>query len=404
MHALSFILLLREIYGNKPPDLDRIQKRGLLAVKIAQHFALRYDFLREDTCHHLARLFRSTDSLPPDDVDTLLSQYVDDDWFEQVKEFNREPFASASIGQVHEATLKDGADVVVKLVKQDFSKRFQHDVASLRRLLRFAVTVYPKLRKVFDPMGVLDYIEDYTRTELDLTNEISGAGELAGILKKYGGTYDLSQLRLPTFFPELSNENVLVVERIPGQTFDELLQENKLSWDTMMDFFRIHGFYLFGPGIFHGDIHPGNIILTPDNQIALIDTSAVSRIGDTIRQGLFNFFVALADYDYPACARRLNEMAKTRISGRQLETFEADMVELYRDFKGSSVKQVSLTKRMMQTIKMAVHAGMEFERGMFAIIKSMMYLDGMALRCRPDVELMREMKPFLMEFQKGVNQ
>lgn len=404
MHALGFILLLREIYGKKPPSLDRIQKRGLLAVKIAQHFALRYDFLPEDTCRHLAKLFRTTDSLPPDDVDDLLREYVDDGWFGQIKEFNRDPFASASIGQVHQATLTDGTDAVVKLVKQDFSKQFRHDVASLRRLLRFAVTVYPKLRKVFDPMGVLEYIEDYTRTELDLRNEISGADELGSILKKYGSTYDLSQLRLPKFFPELSSKNVLVVERIPGKTFDELLQEDKLSWDNMMDFFRIHGFYLFGPGVFHGDIHPGNIILTPDNQIALVDTSAVSRIGDGIREGLFNFFVALADYDYVLCARRLNEMAKTGISGNKLATFEDDMVDLYKDFKGSSVSQVSLTKRMMQTIKMAVHAGMEFERGMFAIVKSMMYLDGMVLRCRPDVELMREMKPFLKEFKKGIDQ
>lgn len=404
MRALGFILLLREIYGKKTPDLERIQKRGLLAVKIAQHFALRYDFLREDTCHHLARLFRSTDSLPPDDVAALLSNNVNDSWFDQVTQFDRDPFASASIGQVHGATLKDGADVVVKLVKQNFSRQFQRDVASLRRLLRFSVTVYPKLRKVFDPMGVLDYIEEYTRTELDLTNEISGRDELAAIAEKYGETYDLSQLRLPEFFPKLSNRNVLVVERIPGKTFDELLQEGKLSWDNMMDFFRIHGFYLFGPGVFHGDIHPGNIILTPDHQIALVDTAAISRVGDRIRRGLFNFFVALADYDYTICARRLNEMAATSISGRKLEKFEADMVHLYRDFKGSAVRDVSLTKRMMRTIKMAVHAGMEFERGMFSIIKSMMYLDGMVLRCRPDVELMREMKPFLLEFQKGMDQ
>ncbi len=372
-------------------------------MKIAQHFALRYDFLREETCQHLARLFRATDHLPPDDVDALLKRNVDDGWLDHFTRFDRAPFASASIGQVHGATLKDGTDVVVKLVKQDFSRQFQRDVAALRRLLRFAVAVYPKLRKVFDPIGVLDYIEDYTSTELDLKNEILGGDKLGKIARKYGDTYDLSQLRLPSFFPELSNQNVLVVERIPGKTFDELLQEGKLSWNNMMDFFRIHGFYLFGPGIFHGDIHPGNIILSPDGQIALVDTGAISRVGDGIRQGLFNFFVALADYDYPDCARQLNEMAETGISGRRLAKFENDMVYLYRDFKGSSVREVSLTKRMMQTVKMAVHAGMEFERGMFAIIKSMMYLDGMVLRCRPDVELIREMKPFLTEFQKGMD-
>jgi ubiquinone biosynthesis protein len=73
---------------------------------------------------------------------------------------------------------------------------------------------------------------------------------------------------------------------------------------------------------------------------------------------------------------------------------------LYKDFEGSSVSEVSLTKKMMDTIKLGVHSGMEFEKGMFSIIKSLMYLDGMVLRCRPDAVLLRDMKPALENFEK----
>lgn len=75
---------------------------------------------------------------------------------------------------------------------------------------------------------------------------------------------------------------------------------------------------------------------------------------------------------------------------------------LYRDFKNSTVSQVSLTKRMMETIKLAINSGMEFEEGMFHIIKSLMYLDGMVLKCNPDVNLMDDIREFtaLLESDK----
>jgi ubiquinone biosynthesis protein len=76
--------------------------------------------------------------------------------------------------------------------------------------------------------------------------------------------------------------------------------------------------------------------------------------------------------------------------------------ELYADFKDRTVAEVSLTKKMMQTIKLGVHSGMMFEKGIFAIIRSLMYLDGMVLRCKPDAVLLRDMRRFIGEFEKLV--
>ena len=82
----------------------------------------------------------------------------------------------------------------------------------------------------------------------------------------------------------------------------------------------------------------------------------------------------------------------------RLRQFEQDFFELYADFADATVSDVSLTTRMMQTIKLAVNAGMAFERNIFAIIRSLMYLDGMVLRCNPRAVLMRDMRPLLEEF------
>ncbi|MCU0242552.1 MAG: AarF/UbiB family protein, partial [Vicinamibacteria bacterium] len=223
----------------------------------------------------------------------------------------------------------------------------------------------------------------------------SGQGILRGLRDENAARYDLERLRFHRLHEDLSGENVLVAEHVAGETFDELLTRGALPYEQLLKLFDLHGFYLFGAGVFHGDIHPGNIVLDPDGCICLVDTSAISSIGTRVKNGLFRFFVALSSYEYDACARHLNEMALRPIEGGRYARFRENFFALYRDFAGRSVSQVSLTKKMMDTIKLGVHSGMEFERGMFAIIKSLMYLDGMVLRCRPEAVLMEDMRPFI---------
>ncbi len=398
MHWIAFIRLIRDIFGPGLPDLDKIQEQGLLAIKIAQVFALRIDFLNEDTCRHLSRLYRHTLELPAEEVDLLLKKYTDASFRSEFADIDTRPLATASVGQVHRARLQNGTEVVVKLIKQDFSRKFVRDVRSLERLFRLIIFFYPKLQKVADPVGILKNIEEYTTTELNLLNEIAGQTILRDIHTSQKDRFDLSRLRFADFHRNLCNENILVSEYIEGRTFDELLEEGLLPYEKMLQLFHVHGFYMFAVGIFHGDIHPGNIILK-DKDLYFVDTSAISRVGPKIRRGLFNFFKALAYWDYEKCAYFLNKMADVEIEGRRYDTFSKKMLTLYADFTDSTVSQVSLTRRMMETIKLGVHSGMVFEKGMYAIIKSLMYLDGMAIRCNPDAVLMRDMRPFISEME-----
>ena len=399
MNVLGFLGLLKTIYGSNTPDLEKIQNKGLLAVKIAQHYALRIDFLDESVCRHLAKLYRNNLTVPAENIDSLLKGYVEDPWFDEIKDFESHPLASASIGQIHRAKLKDNTPVAVKVIKNDFRRDFLKDIRSLRRFFKLMIFFYPKLSRVFDPLGIIAHIEDYTLSELNLLNEIQGQETLKQIYEKFKDHYDLSKLEFHHFFKDLSSENVLIAEFIEGRTFDELLDDQALPYDLLLDLFSIHGFYMFAPGVFHGDIHPGNIILDHEGKINFIDTSAVSRVGEKIRLGLFRFFEALSAYDFKKCAQRLNEMAEKDISGNKYDRFEALFFELYKDFKDKTVSEVSLTKKMMDTIKLGVNCGMTFEKGMFSIIKSLMYLDGMVLRCKPDAVLLRDMRPFISGFK-----
>ena len=172
-----------------------------------------------------------------------------------------------------------------------------------------------------------------------------------------------------------------------------------MPYDLLLELFKIHGCFMFGKGTFHGDIHPGNIMLHKD-RLYFIDTGAISTVPDQFRMGLFNFFDALTLYDYEQCTHCIHAMSQNQLDAKQFRRFQEKFFLLYRDFKDSTVGQVSLTRKMMESIKLAVRSGMEFETGIFAIIKSLMYLDGMVLKCKPDTVLVRDLRQFIPAFKK----
>ena len=99
------------------------------------------------------------------------------------------------------------------------------------------------------------------------------------------------------------------------------------------------------------------------------------------------------------CAHYLHEMSEVKISEKAYKDFEIRFIDMYKDFTNTTVSQMSLTKKMMQTIKMGVLSGMFFGDGMFDIIKSLMYMDGMVLRVNPDAILLKDMKQFITKFE-----
>lgn len=403
MNWIQFGRLIHAIYGRggRLPDLDWIQGLGLLAVKLGQVHALRIDFLEREKCEHLARLYRRNAVLPAADFQGLLRTHAVPGFLGHFERIEDTALASASVGQVHRARLKDGREVVVKAIKRDVRERFRADVASLRRLFRLAALVYPKLRRVGDPVGILGDIEEYTLSELDLRHEVAGQAALRAIHARHRDTFDLSRLCFAGVHEALCNEHVMVTDFVAGRTFDELLEAGELGYDSLLELFHIHGFCMFCVGTFHGDMHPGNVLLAGD-RLCFIDTGYIGHVGPKIRRGLFDFFAALSAGDYPRCAAALNRMSEHELAGAAFDGFRGRFIDLYADFAGTTVAQVSLTRKMMETIRLGVHSGMTFEKGIFAIIRSLMYLDGMVLRCNPDAVLLRDMGRYIGEFERLV--
>ena len=400
MRMITFFRFMRQIMRKKPADLDWIQKQGLMAVKLAQIFALRPDLLGEEKCNQLQQLYQHAASIPPEDWESTLKEKAIEGFFDNFEWIDEKPLAAASVGQVHRARLNNGDDVVIKFVKQANAKEFRKEVDRMKSWLRIFLILSPRLRKVGNPMALLNHVADYTTRELDLRNEIHGANELKSIQDKIAEDFPTTMLRFPRYYPEISNENVLVSEFIEGMSLEEGIENKSLSWETLLELFRIHGAYLFGIGTFHGDLHPGNCIIDTEGRFVFIDNGAICHAPSFVNRSLFNFFEHLSRQEMHSAFMSLLDMTSKKPTGKKMQKYLKRMSEIYTDFEKKPVGQQSLTRIMMQTVKAAVElANAEFGEEAFPIIRALMYLDGLVIRTHPEVLLIKSMGPYLDEFK-----
>ena len=273
MNPIKMLRFYFAVFRGKKVNIETVQKLGLLSVKIGQIMALRPDLLGTDRCRQLQKLYQNANSIKAESARELIIQNAPSNFMENFSEFNLEPFAAASIGQVHLARLNSGEEVVVKLLKSNFEKRFRRDVKQLKFWVKFGLFFRPKLKKVGNPLGFLAHIEDYTLRELDFLNEIKGQKELVSIQNDLQKTFDMSLLKFPKMYEELSNSKALVMEYIKDPTVSSLVKSQSISWEHVLNLFRIHGAFMFGVGTFHGDLHPGNVMLSDDGKFTFIDNN-----------------------------------------------------------------------------------------------------------------------------------
>ena len=294
MKLVTFLRFFRQIRGKKPVDIDAIQSMGLLAVKLGQIFALRPDLIDPERCIELQQLYSRAATIPKEDSQRLLDRFAPEGFLDHFERLDMEPFAAASIGQIHRGVLKNGTNVVVKIIKSDFEGSFKRDVQRMKRWIRMGLFFNPRLRKVGNPIGLLAHIEDYTLRELNLLNEIDGQNQLIAQAKAIQEHFSMPKLKFPTMWEELSNERVLVMEEITHPTLEGHLEGGTFTWPDMLELFRIHGAFMFGLGTFHGDLHPGNAMMDKEGNFFFIDTGAICNAPEHVRNALFGFFYFLA--------------------------------------------------------------------------------------------------------------
>lgn len=291
-----------------------IQALGPAFVKIGQALSVRPDLLPAPYVRALERLQDATDPVPFEAVREVVEAELDARLSAVFPEFDPEPLASASLAQVHAATLRDGRQVVVKVQRPGIAEAIAEDLGALRRLAGAADRWTDEGRR----LRLSDWIEEMAETlaeELDYRLEADNLCTFGERLR------DQPSLIVPAPLPDLSSGRVLTMERIHGTRISQAIGLRRLEepLDRLAaDLVRAYLDQIFIHGLVHADPHPGNVMFA-QGRLALIDLGMVARLGPRSRLALFQLFSAAIDGDGDEVAQQAMRM------GECLDVFDEAM-------------------------------------------------------------------------------
>ena len=275
-------------------------------LKLIQMLSMRSDLFPMEVLDILAVV---QSSVPPMDYDLIRAQLENELGKEPeqlFRRFDKNAFAAASLGQVHRAQLRSGAEVVVKVQYPEVEETVEQDLKNLKVLLS-ALTLILRdvMRQNFDATELYQEMEERLREELDYVNE---ADNIAIFQRLFAGD---DEVIIPRVYPDFSSRRVLTLEFIEGYTFNEVLApgvDRELKDWVAVKYFEITWRQICSFGVLHTDPHPGNYLITYHPKIAILDFGSVRLFPDEIRAGYRRLAQAILERDERTLARCFLEL------------------------------------------------------------------------------------------------
>lgn len=397
MRPIRYLAILSP-YARFKNDADtrgvRIRKTledlGAIYVKFGQALSTRKDLLPDDIADELVKL---QDRVPPFSSDLAISiveKALKMPISQAFATFDPEPLASASVAQVHSATLHSGEEVVVKVLRPNIAPRIASDIGLLYELAKLTERFWvdgKRLRAV----EVVQEFEKTTLDELDLMREGANAAKLRRNFENSNILY------VPQIYWDFTRKNVLVMERIHGVPVGEIEQLKAAGADFKALAERgVEIFFtqVFRDNFFHADMHPGNIFVElPDKYIA-IDFGIVGSLSASDQRYLAENFLAFFNQDY----RRVAEMhieSGWVPAGTRVEEFESAIRSVCEPIFEKPLKDISFAQVLLGLFQTARRFDMQVQPQLVLLQKTLLNIEGLGRQLYPDLDLWQTAKPFL---------
>jgi ubiquinone biosynthesis protein len=371
-----------------------LEELGPIFVKFGQVLSTRRDLMPPDIADELALL---QDRVPPFDSDLAIAQITaalgahPDQLFAS---FDRVPVASASIAQVHFATLHNGKEVAVKVLRPGMKKSIDEDVALMGIAAGLVERLWADSRRL-KPREVVAEFDKYLHDELDLMREAANASQLR---RNFA---DSTLLMVPEMYWDYCSSSVIVMERmngIPVSQIERLAAEGvdlkKLSSDGVEIFFT----QVFRDGFFHADMHPGNILVSvaPETfgRYIALDFGIVGTLNDFDKDYLSQNFLAFFRRDYKRVAEAHIESGWAPPSTR-VDELESAVRACCEPIFDRPLKDISFGQILLRLFQTSRRFNVEVQPQLVLLQKTLLNIEGMGRQLDPDLDLWRTAKPYL---------
>ncbi len=380
-----------------PADRDTAARfRALLAelgptfTKLGQLLSSRPDLLPAHWVEELEALQDDCPPLPLAEIRGEIERGLGRPVAELFAELDDAPLASASIAQVHRARTHGGALVAVKVQRPHIRERIEADLALLYYLAKLLEAVVEETG-VYTPTGIIEEFDRTVHEELDFGNEARNAIAMGDAAR------DRDFLVIPRVHAELSCATVLTLDYVEGTKVSEVtaaggFDVERVARNVIEAAFR----QLFEDGLFHGDPHPGNILVLPGNRIALLDFGLVGRLSRIQQDALVTLIVAVALRDPESVARVLNRIGVPD-EHSPIAEFRDDIRHILDRYIGLKLDEIRTATLLRDLLDLAVRHRIRIPKEYAVLAKASIAVEGIIRRLYPRLDILEVGLPYAKE-------
>ncbi|OGP32295.1 MAG: hypothetical protein A2073_02045, partial [Deltaproteobacteria bacterium GWC2_42_11] len=371
------------------------EELGPTFIKLGQILSTRPDMLSEDFIRELLKLQDNVPPFPYEDVVKTIEEEFNVKADMLFKGIEKEPVAAASIAQVHNAVTTSGDEVVIKVQRPDIQETILQDILILRYIAKQVVKYMPE-SSLYGPVGMVDEFSKTILREMDFTLE-------ASYIEKFRKNFtDDKRIVIPEVYWELTAKKVLTLERIEGIKVNNIEKLNAAGIDTeKIALLLVSAFFkqIFEHGIFHGDLHSGNIFVLGEERVALVDFGIVGRVSREMKGNLEGIFVGLIDGD---CDRLIAIYSKMGLISEDtdIEGLKGEYQELLLRYFGRPFKFARLGEIVRDYIRISSRYRIRMPRDLLLLDKCIFELEGLGRLLYPDIDILKEGERFAKELMK----
>ena len=362
--------------------VDELVRMGPTFVKLGQLLSTRADLLPPVYLEALASLRDDVEPLEPGVAETVVEEELGVRISTAFGSFEPVPVGSASLGQVHRATLRDGRPVAVKVQRPGIRRRALEDLEVIAELADFVDSHSGRASR----LGLGAMVGEFRRSlmdELDYRREAEHQKVFGEILA------DFDRISVPQPVDDYTTSRVLTMDYVDGRSIDSLgpLGRMELDCEGLAD--QLIGAYLqqvLVHGFFHADPHPGNVLLTPDSRLVLIDVGMVARLSPEAQEQLLRLLLAISNSDASAAVDALERL------GDRLEDYDADalrarIAELLLRYGSATVGRLAAGRSLAELAMAASSCDLRPGPALSMLAKSLLNLDQVARTLDPDARI-----------------
>jgi len=365
-----------------------MEELGPTFVKTGQILSTRSDLIPPDFITELEKLQDRVAALRFETVKQQIERELGRSLEELFAEFDPEPLAAASIGQVHRAVLPGGREVIVKVQRPDIEKIIDIDLEILYDVARFLER--SGWSETYSPVEAVAEFDRVLHEELDYNAEGRNADAFR---KNFAGDPDVI---IPLVYWEYSTGKILVMEYVRGIKFNELQEIERLGLDrtalarkSVMALFK----QILIDGFFHGDPHPGNLAALPGEKVVFMDFGMAGFLTDKTRIEVGNLLMALAGRDTRAVAKSLSQLWVVP-GDVDINILQRDINFLLRKIYEVPLSQVSLAKTLSDIMGIAFKHHISVPAEFALLVKTLITMEGVAEKLDPGLSIVKVVSPF----------